>query len=303
MIARTCPTVTGKTPICRPKCRRHSGELYVPACESCPGHPRLGHACADEGAAATALSELEREIDAPGAGLDRLQLVPTPFVPEVRLHLAEDAIVWWARMEAAAGHALPPPYWASVWAGGQALARHLLDHPELAAGRRVLDLAAGSGLVAIAAALSGAARVVANDIDPYAVAAVTVNARANRVDVTVTGGDLLDTGDAEADLVVAGDVFYSRAMAARMLPFLQRAAANGAEVLVGDPGRGTCRGPVDGAGRLSGAHHRAVGRLVVTPGAGAATRLRPGVVSGATPRPIPGDPGGCDRMSRVVRRP
>ncbi|MFC5927654.1 class I SAM-dependent methyltransferase [Micromonospora vulcania] len=190
------------------------------------------------GAAATALSELEREIDAPGAGLDRLQLVPTPFVPEVRLHLAEDAIVWWARMEAAAGHALPPPYWASVWAGGQALARHLLDHPELAAGRRVLDLAAGSGLVAIAAALSGAARVVANDIDPYAVAAVTVNARANRVDVTVTGGDLLDTGDAEADLVVAGDVFYSRAMAARMLPFLQRAAANGAEVLVGDPGRG-----------------------------------------------------------------
>ena len=108
-------------------------------------------------------------------------LVGTPFVPEVRLHLAEDAIVWWARMEAAAGHALPAPYWASAWAGGQALARHLLDHPELAAGRRVLDLAAGSGLVAIAAALAGADEVVANDIDPYAVAAVTLNARANRV--------------------------------------------------------------------------------------------------------------------------
>ena len=103
---------------------------------------------------AAALTELEREIDAPGAGLDRLRLVPTPFVPEVRLHLAEDAIVWWARMEAAAGHTLPPPYWASAWAGGQALARHLLDHPELVAGRRVLDLAAGSGLVAIAAALA-----------------------------------------------------------------------------------------------------------------------------------------------------
>ncbi|RLP93026.1 MULTISPECIES: methyltransferase [unclassified Micromonospora] len=190
------------------------------------------------GAAAAALSELEREIDAPGAGLDRLRLVPTPFVPEVRLHLAEDAIVWWARMEATVGHALPPPYWASAWAGGQALARHLLDHPELVAGQRVLDLAAGSGLVAIAAALAGAARVVANDIDPYAVAAVTVNARANRVAVDATGDDLLDSVDAEADLVVAGDVFYSRAMADRMLPFLQRAAAGGAEVLVGDPGRG-----------------------------------------------------------------
>ncbi|MDG4782683.1 50S ribosomal protein L11 methyltransferase [Micromonospora sp. WMMD961] len=189
------------------------------------------------GAAANALTELEREIDAPGAGLDRLRLVPTPFVPEVRLHLAEDAIVWWARMEASAGHALPAPYWASAWAGGQALARHLLDHPELAAGRRVLDLAAGSGLVAIAAALAGATQVIANDIDPYAVAAVTLNARANQVAVDAVGDDLLDSGDAEADLVVAGDVFYDRAMADRMLPFLERIAAAGAEVLVGDPGR------------------------------------------------------------------
>ncbi|MEU8171105.1 MULTISPECIES: class I SAM-dependent methyltransferase [unclassified Micromonospora] len=189
------------------------------------------------GAAATALSELEREIDAPGTGLDRLHLVPTPFVPEVRLHLAEDAIVWWARMEALAGHALPPPFWASAWAGGQALARHLLDHPELAAGRRVLDLAAGSGLVAIAAALAGAADVVANDIDPYAVAAITVNARANRVTVDASGDDLLDNVGVDADLVVAGDVFYSRPMAERMLPFLRRAVASGAEVLIGDPGR------------------------------------------------------------------
>ncbi|WLS43046.1 50S ribosomal protein L11 methyltransferase [Micromonospora profundi] len=197
-----------------------------------------------KGTAAAALSELEREIDAPGDGLDRLRLMPTPFVPEVRLHLAEDAIVWWARMEAAVGHALPPPYWASAWAGGQALARHLLDHPELAAGRRVLDLAAGSGLVAIAAALAGAARVVANDIDPYAVAAVTINARANRVDVDASGDDLLDDVDTESDLVVAGDAFYSRAMTARVLPFLQRAAAAGADVLVGDPGRGHL--PADG---------------------------------------------------------
>ncbi|MEU4338594.1 50S ribosomal protein L11 methyltransferase [Micromonospora lupini] len=196
------------------------------------------------GAAATALTELEREIDAPGSGLDRLHLVPTPFVPEVRLYLAEDAIVWWARMEALAGHALPAPYWASAWAGGQALARHLLDHPELAAGRRVLDLAAGSGLVAIAAALAGAADVVANDIDPYAVAAITVNARANRVTIDASGEDLLDSARVDADLVVAGDVFYSRPMAERMLPFLQRAVASGAEVLVGDPGRGHL--PADG---------------------------------------------------------
>ncbi|MEH0972868.1 50S ribosomal protein L11 methyltransferase [Micromonospora sp. CPCC 205546] len=191
-----------------------------------------------KGATADALTELEREIVAPGGGLDRLGLVRIPFVPEVRLHLAEDAIVWWARMEAQAGHALPPPYWASVWAGGQALARHLLDHPDLAAGRRVLDLAAGSGLVAIAAALAGAERVVANDIDPYAVAAVTVNARANHVTVVATGGDLLDSEPADTDLLVAGDVLYDPTMAARVLPFLRRAAATGAEVLVGDPGRG-----------------------------------------------------------------
>ncbi|MGC4805908.1 class I SAM-dependent methyltransferase [Micromonospora sp. DT233] len=186
---------------------------------------------------AAALTELERETDAPGSGLDRLRLVPTPFVAEVRLYLAEDPIVWWARLEAAAGHPLPAPYWASVWAGGQALARHLLDHPELVAGRRVLDLAAGSGLVAIAAALGGAARVVANDIDPYAVAAVTLNARVNRVAVTATGADLLDSDPGDADLLLAGDVFYDSGLAGRMLPFLRRAADRGAQVLVGDPGR------------------------------------------------------------------
>lgn len=185
----------------------------------------------------TALADLEQEIAAPGAGLDRLRLVAPPFVPEVRLHLAEDAILWWARMEAAAGHSLPPPYWASVWAGGQALARHLLDHPGLAAGRRVLDLASGSGLVAIAAALAGADRVVANDVDPYAVAAVTVNARANGVPVAATGGDLLD-GMVSAELLLVGDVLYDAELADRVLPFLQRAAERGVEVLVGDPDRG-----------------------------------------------------------------
>ncbi|MGK5444108.1 class I SAM-dependent methyltransferase [Micromonospora sp. URMC 105] len=190
------------------------------------------------GPSTRALTVLEREIGAPGDGLDRLRLVPTPFVPEVWLHLAEDAIVWWARMEAAAGRTLPPPFWASAWAGGQALARHLLDHPELAAGRRVLDLAAGSGLVAIAAALTGAAEVVANDVDPWAVAAVTVNARANGVSVTAVEGDLLDGDGTGVDLLLAGDVLYDAELAGRVLPFLRRAAAAGAVVLVGDPDRG-----------------------------------------------------------------
>ncbi|WP_244368154.1 class I SAM-dependent methyltransferase [Micromonospora echinofusca] len=189
-----------------------------------------------------ALADLRRKVSAGDDGLDRLRLVAAPFVPEVRLHLAEDAIVWWARMEAEVGHRLPPPYWASVWAGGQALARYLLDHPQVVAGRRVLDLATGSGLAGIAAALAGAASVTANDIDPYAAAAVALNAGVNGVRVTCADGDLLDSVP-RTDLLLAGDVFYDAPMAARVLPFLERVAASGAAVLVGDPGRGHL--PVD----------------------------------------------------------
>lgn len=163
--------------------------------------------------------------------------MPVPLVPEISLHLAVDAIVWWARMEAEAKSAVSTPYWASAWAGGQAVARYVLDHPEVAQGKRVLDLAAGSGLAAIAAGMAGADEVVANDIDPYAMAAITLNARANGVDVTGRQGDLLD-GDGEgAELVLAGDVFYGDELAKRMLPFLKRAADRGARVLIGDPGR------------------------------------------------------------------
>ncbi|MDG4831943.1 50S ribosomal protein L11 methyltransferase [Solwaraspora sp. WMMD1047] len=178
-----------------------------------------------------------RPRSAPPRGIDGLRLTAVPFVPEIRLHLAEDPIVFWARMEAEAGTALTPPFWASAWPGGQVLARYLLDHPQVSAGRQVLDLAAGSGLVAIAAALTGARSVTANDIDPYALAAVILNARCNAVPVAVRGGDLLD-GDADgADLVLAGDVFYSAAMAERMLAFLDRVVRRGGQVLVGDPGR------------------------------------------------------------------
>ncbi|HEY3007669.1 MAG TPA: 50S ribosomal protein L11 methyltransferase [Micromonosporaceae bacterium] len=169
--------------------------------------------------------------------LDDLRVARVPLVPEIRLHLAEDAVVWWARLEAEAGTRLEPPFWASAWYGGQAVARYVLDHPATVAGRRVLDLASGSGLAAIAAARAGAASVTANDIDPYAVAAIGLNAELNGVQVTASDRDLLDGDGGDAEVVLAGDVFYSEAMARRVTAFVDRVAARGGDVLVGDPGR------------------------------------------------------------------
>jgi predicted nicotinamide N-methyase len=162
-------------------------------------------------------------------------LAPVPFVPEIDLFQAEEPIELWEKTEQAGGEQ-PPPFWAFAWAGGQALARHLLDHPDLVAGRGVLDLATGSGLVAVAAARAGAGPVIANDIDPYSLAAAEANAVANGVTVRTVEADVLDT-DPEEPVILAGDVFYSREMAARVLPFLRRAAGRGCLVLVGDPGR------------------------------------------------------------------
>jgi predicted nicotinamide N-methyase len=166
-------------------------------------------------------------------------LTPVPLVPELRLHLADEPIELWEKTEQAGAGEQPPPFWAFAWAGGQALARHLLDDPDLVAGREVLDLATGSGLVAVAAARAGASVVTANDIDPLSLAATAANAEANAVTVRCVEGDLLDTteGYVEAGVILAGDVFYSREMAARFLPFLRKAAYKGALVLVGDPGR------------------------------------------------------------------
>src|SRR3954447_20056043 len=147
-------------------------------------------------AAGQALFDLEHEVATPGSGLDRLGLVEVPFVPEVRLHGAQDGMVWWGRMEARSLAMLTPPFWASAWAGGLAVARYVLDNPQTVAGRRVLGVASGSGLVAIAAAKGGASAVIANDIDPYAVAALTLNARANAVQVIESHADLLD-GDGD----------------------------------------------------------------------------------------------------------
>jgi predicted nicotinamide N-methyase len=163
------------------------------------------------------------------------RLAPVPFVPEVRLHQADEPIALWERTEAG-GQTRPPPFWAFAWAGGQALARYVLDTPGLVAGHSVLDLATGSGLVAIAAARAGGTPVTANDIDPLSLAAARANAEANAVEVGAVEGDLLDT-EPRYGVVLAGDVFYSREMAGRVLPFLRRAAGRGALVLVGDPGR------------------------------------------------------------------
>lgn len=165
------------------------------------------------------------------------RLAPAPYVPEILLHQADEPIGLWELTEGEFRSEQPPPFWAFAWAGGQALARHVLDNPDLVAGRTVLDLAAGSGLVAIAAAKAGAAAVRAVEIDPRAVAAIALNAAENGVTVSVDLGDIL-TGDAGgAEVVLAGDVFYSKSMADRVTRFLLRAARAGARVLVGDPGR------------------------------------------------------------------
>ncbi len=169
---------------------------------------------------------------------DQTIVASPPLVPEIRLHLATEITPIWQASEASlAASNLPPPYWAFAWPGGQAIARHLLDHPALVKGKAVLDFAAGSGLVAIAAALSGAARVVANDIDAVAATAVGLNAALNGVTVETDATDLLD-GDAPGfDLVLCGDVCYERPMAGRVTEWVRRLAARGVTVLLADPGR------------------------------------------------------------------
>ena len=165
------------------------------------------------------------------------RLTPVPQVRQIRLHLAEDVLGLWQRTEDEFGTGRPPPFWAFAWPGGQALARYVLDHPGLVAGRTVLDLGSGSGLVAIAAAMAGAATVVASEIDVLAAGAIRLNARANRVPVPVIVGDVLDGDGDGAEVVLAGDVWYSGPLAGRVLGFLERARARGASVLAGDIGR------------------------------------------------------------------
>ncbi len=166
------------------------------------------------------------------------RLLAVPLAPEIRLHLAEESLSIWQKSEEELGRInVPPPWWAFAWAGGQALARHLLDHPDLVAGRSVLDLGAGSGLAGVAAMKAGAAHALAADIDPFALAAIALNAGANDVAVEATGRDLLSAWPAGFDVVLVGDLFYERPLAERVLAFLEAAHAEGAAVLVGDPRR------------------------------------------------------------------
>jgi predicted nicotinamide N-methyase len=161
-----------------------------------------------------------------------------PLVPEIRLHLATEVTpIWQATEESLARFGTPPPFWAFAWAGGQALARYIIDHPETVAGKDVLDVASGSGMVAIAAAKAGAARVTAADIDPYAAEAIALNAALNDVTIGIETRDLLDRGPAGWAVVTAGDVCYEEPMASRMLALLRRIAARGRLALLGDPGR------------------------------------------------------------------
>ena len=164
-------------------------------------------------------------------------LLRPPHVPEIALHLAHEAHDLWQRTEEElAGIGLPPPFWAFAWAGGQGLARHIIDHPEIVRGKKVLDFASGSGLVAIAAAKAGAARVTAADIDPFCETAIRLNAGTNGVSIAFEGSDLVGADDGW-DVVLAGDVFYEKPIAERLVPWFEALRARGAEILVGDPGR------------------------------------------------------------------
>jgi predicted nicotinamide N-methyase len=169
--------------------------------------------------------------------LDNTALLAPPHVPEIRLHLADEAHDLWKRTEEELSEiGLPPPFWAFAWAGGQGLARFVLDRPEIVRGRRVLDFASGSGLVAIAAAMAGAAEVLAADIDPFCETAIRLNAQANGAKVGFTGEDRIGM-DSGFDVVLAGDVFYDRPFADRLMPWFATLKERGVEILVGDPGR------------------------------------------------------------------
>ena len=165
-------------------------------------------------------------------------LMNPPLVPEVQLYLAHEAVPLWQKTEEELGElGLPPPFWAFAWAGGQALARHVLDHPHLVAGKRVIDLASGSGLVGIAAMKAGAAHVLAADIDGFSVEAIAINAETNGVLVGATARDLLDQPAEACDVVLVGDLFYEKGLAEKVFAWLEDAEGTGITTLIGDPGR------------------------------------------------------------------
>ncbi|MSO75628.1 MAG: methyltransferase [Alphaproteobacteria bacterium] len=179
------------------------------------------------------------DIPAPVLLIEANTVIATPpLVPEIRLHLATEVTPLWEATERFLREAhLPPPFWAFAWPGGQALARFVLDNPAWVEGRRVLDVGAGSGLVAIAAALAGAKYVIAADMDANARRAVLLNAALNGVDIEIVAGDATAQAPAPVDTVLAGDICYERGAAARLSEWLAGLTASGMVVLLGDPGR------------------------------------------------------------------
>ena len=179
---------------------------------------------------------------------DNTVLQEPPLVPEIHLHLASEVVpLWQATEEALSRMGLPPPFWAFAWAGGQALARYILDHPDAVAGKRVLDFASGCGIAAIAAAMAGAIRVEASEIDAFALAALRLNSDANAAGIAASGEDLIGQ-DEDWEVVLAGDICYERDLAERVFAWLQALSARGATVLIGDPGRNYL--PQDGLERM-----------------------------------------------------
>ncbi len=170
--------------------------------------------------------------------LENTRLLPVPLVPEISLYVAHEAVPLWQKTEEQLGEmGLPPPFWAFAWVGGQALARYILDNPDIVCGKKVLDLASGSGLVGIAAMMAGAGVVTAADIDGFALAAIRLNAKTNNVVVAVCGDDLLDGVPPDVEVIVVGDLCYEKLLAERLMSWLKIAVERGICVLIGDPGR------------------------------------------------------------------
>lgn len=170
--------------------------------------------------------------------LANTRLQSPPLIPEIKLQLAEESVPIWQKTEEELGEInVPPPYWAFAWAGGQALARYILDHPDVIAGKTVLDLGSGSGLTAIAAKMAGAASVLAADIDAFAGAAAHLNAAGNGVSIDTTCDDVLTSPPGQFSIILVGDLFYERQLAGKVTVFIEAARAQGASVLIGDPQR------------------------------------------------------------------
>ena len=169
---------------------------------------------------------------------ENTRLQSPPHVPELVLHLADEITPIWRLTEEELGEiGLPPPFWAFAWAGGQGIARYILDHPEAVEGKRVIDFASGSGLCGIAAMKAGAASVLCADIDAFSGAACALNAAANGVEIGFTDHNLLDASAPGCDVILAGDICYEKPLAARVLAWLVAARDMGVHVLIGDPGR------------------------------------------------------------------